>query len=210
MPRSAHLRLTPTTPPIAVNRKVTPKRHANAFYRTREHLTPDEVEACIRAAGQAGRYGHRDAAMLTVAFRHGLRVAELCGLRWDQADFTLGLLHIIRRKGGRPGTHTLYGPEIRALRRLKREQQPASSYIFTSERHGPVTPDGVRKIVARAGALAGLPFTIHPHMLRHACGYKLAADHTPTREIQQHLGHQNIGHTVRYTTLTPGGRYWKD
>ncbi|MCZ6680863.1 MAG: tyrosine-type recombinase/integrase, partial [Candidatus Poribacteria bacterium] len=70
----------------------------------------------------------------------------------------------------------------------------------------------VRKIIARAGELAGLGFPVHPHMLRHACGFKLANDGHDTRAIQHYLGHKNIQHTVRYTELAPDrfNRFWQD
>jgi len=114
------------------------------------------------------------------------------------------LLHITRLKRGLPSTHPLRGPEIRALRRLQREQQAASPYVFTTERRGPLTPAAVRKLVTRIGEAAGFPFPVHPHMLRHACRFKLANETHDTRAIQQYLGHRNISHTVRYTELAPG------
>ena len=85
-------------------------------------------------------------------------------------------------------------------------------HVFTSERGGPMKRANVHKIVARAGRLAGLPFPAHPHMLRHACGYKLANDGQDTRAIQQYLGHKNIQHTVRYTELAPTRfkDFWRD
>jgi hypothetical protein len=58
-------------------------------------------------------------------------------------------------------------------------------------------------MVERAGTAAKLGFKAHPHMLRHACGYKLANDGHDTRALQAYLGHRNIQHTVRYTELTP-------
>jgi type 1 fimbriae regulatory protein FimE len=75
-----------------------------------------------------------------------------------------------------------------------------------------MTTDNVRKLVARSGQLAGLPFPVHPHMLRHACGFKLANDGQDTRAVQLYLGHRNIQHTVRYTELTPGRfrNFWDD
>jgi len=80
-------------------------------------------------------------------------------------------------------------------------QYPETAYLFVSERKAPLTTDAVRKIVGRAGRLAALPFPVHPHMLRHATGYKLANDGQDTRAIQQYLGHRNIQHTTRYTEL---------
>jgi type 1 fimbriae regulatory protein FimB/type 1 fimbriae regulatory protein FimE len=119
-------------------------------------------------------------------------------LRWDQVDLAQGLLHVRRLKNGNPSTHPIQGPIIRALRRLRRDY-PDSPYVFSGERKGPLTPSSVRKVMARAGVAAGLEFPVHPHMLRHAAGYKLANDGHDTRAIQHYLGHRNITHTVRYT-----------
>ena len=112
-----------------------------------------------------------------------------------------------QRKGVRP----LYASELRALRKLKRDY-PASPNVFTTERTGPLTASTVRKLVARAGQTAGIAFPVHPHMLRHACGFKLANDGHDTRAIQQYMGHRNIQHTVKYTELTPArfNGFWKD
>ncbi len=188
-----------------------PRKRPNAERRSREFLTPAEVEALIKAAQGVGRHGHRDATMILIAYRHALRVSELTALRWDQADLAQGLLHVRRRKNGNPSTHPLHGPELRALRRIRREY-PNSPYIFTGERNGPLTDSTVRKMVARAGTLAGLEFPVHPHMLRHAAGYKLANDGQDTRAIQHYLGHKNISHTVRYTELSPERfkDFWED
>jgi type 1 fimbriae regulatory protein FimB/type 1 fimbriae regulatory protein FimE len=197
--------------PSIENGKVTPPRRLrNADRRSREHLVPAEVEALIKAAGSIGRHGQRDATLLLIAYRHGLRVSELVALRWDQFDLKLGLIHINRMKNGVPSTHPVRGPELRALRELQREY--AGPYVFATERGGPMTTTTVRKLVARAGVLAKLPFPIHPHMLRHACGYKLANEGHDTRAVQHYLGHKNIQHTTRYTELAPERfkNFWRD
>ena len=188
-----------------------PPRLTNAARRSREYLTPDEVEKVIAAAGKAGRHGFRDRTLVLLAYRHGLRVSELVALRWDQVDLKAGTLHVSRIKNGLPSSHPLRGPELRALRELRR-QYPSSPYLFVTELGGPMTTATVRKLVARAGVLAHLPFPIHPHMLRHATGYKLANDGHDTRAIQHYLGHKNITHTVRYTEMSPGRfkGFWKD
>ena len=192
------------------NRKV-PQRPTNAELRTREYLTADEIAALTKAARSLGRHGHRDATLILLAFRHGLRVSELVALRWEQIDLKQGTIHVNRRKNGSDSVHPVRGPELRALRRLRRDY-PSSPYVFSTERKGPLTPSTVRHIVKRAGAKAGLPFPVHPHMLRHACGYKLANDGHDTRAIQQYLGHKNITHTVRYTELASDRfkRFWRD
>jgi type 1 fimbriae regulatory protein FimE len=188
-----------------------PRKPRNADRRSREFLTPAEVERLAKAAEQVGRHGHRDATMILMAYRHALRVSELCSLRWDQVDLAQGLLHVRRRKNGTPSSHPLHGPELRALRRLQRDY-PTCPYVFTGERNGPLTDSTVRKLVARAGRAAKLDFPVHPHMLRHAAGYKLANDGQDTRAIQHYLGHKNITHTVRYTELSPERfkDFWED
>jgi type 1 fimbriae regulatory protein FimB/type 1 fimbriae regulatory protein FimE len=197
--------------PRVENGKVTPPRRIrNADRRSREHLVPAEVEVLIKAAGAVGRHGRRDATLLLIAYRHGLRVSELVALRWDQLDLKQGLIHINRLKNGVPSTHPLRGPELRALRQLKRDYP--GPYVLATERGGPMTPATVRKLVARAGVLAKLPFPVHPHMLRHACGYKLANEGHDTRAVQHYLGHKNIQHTTRYTELAPDRfkNFWRD
>jgi len=135
----------------------------------------------------------------------------LVSLRWDQVGFQQGLLHVARRKHGIPSVHPLRGPELRALRKLQRNYS-YTTYLFISERKAPLTPDSVRKIVGRAGREAGIEFQVHPHMLRHATGYKLANDGHDTRAIQHYLGHRNIQHTTRYTELAPDRfkEFWRD
>jgi type 1 fimbriae regulatory protein FimB/type 1 fimbriae regulatory protein FimE len=191
-----HLRLVS---PRAVNGTVPPRRRPNATLRAREYLTPDEVERLIKAA-KANRHGQRDATMILIAYRHGLRAAEVVDLRWDQVELGRNAaLHVRRVKNGIATTHPLQGDEMRALRALGRE----SPFVFVSERGTPFTRAGFAKMVARLGVEAGFKFGVHPHMLRHACGFKLANDGHDTRALQAYLGHKNIQHTVRYTELSP-------
>jgi integrase len=191
--------------PSTVNGTVAnqpPRRQPNSTVRAREYLTDAEVAKLITAAG-FNRHAHRDATMILLAFRHGFRVAELVALRWDSLDFGHGRIHVNRAKSGSPSVHPLSGRELRALRRLRREQEPESPFVFTSERGAPFTTAGFRKLVARAGAAAKFDFPVHPHMLRHACGFALANKGVDTRSLQAYLGHKNIQHTVRYTELSP-------
>ncbi|WP_338830437.1 tyrosine-type recombinase/integrase [Bradyrhizobium sp. 27S5] len=196
----SHLKLVgPTT---EIRTVVTPRRRPNAELRTREYLTEAEV-AKLRDVAKDNRYGHRDATMILTAFRHGLRVSELVDLRWDQIDFDTANLAVRRAKRGTPSTHPIMGDELRALRRLQREQESKSPFVFTSERGSPFTTAGFARLVERAGEAAGLGFKAHPHMLRHACGFALAGKGRDTRALQAYLGHKNIQHTVRYTELSP-------
>jgi integrase len=196
---NSHLKLVS---PATENRTVaTPLRRPNAELRTREYLTDAEVANLIEAA-KANRYGHRDATMVLLAYRHGLRASELVDLRWDQIDFGNATLAVRRAKKGTPSTHPIQGDELRALRRLQREQEPKSPFVFTSERGSPFTTAGFARMIERAGAVAGFEFKAHPHMLRHACGFALANKGHDTRSLQAYLGHRNIQHTVKYTELS--------
>jgi integrase len=107
--------------------------------RTREYLTGAEVEKLMESARKSSRYGHRDATMILIAYRHGLRASEVCDLQWHQVELTAGRLHVRRTKRGTPSVHPIQGDELRALRRLQREQPP-SPYVFCSERGGPIAP----------------------------------------------------------------------
>jgi len=189
--------------------KLPPRRKTNAELRSREYLTESEIEKLVKAAEKVGRHGHRDATLILIAYRHALRVSELVSLRWDAIDLGKGFIHINRLKNGRDGTHPFSGREIRALRRLKREYAD-SPHIFVSERGGPMTPSNVRKMLTRAGEGLGMP--IHPHMLRHGCGFKLANQGIDTRSIQAYMGHSSIASTVVYTEIATERfkGFWKD
>ena len=149
--------------------------------------------------------------MILIAFRHGLRASETVDLRWDQVDFNRAVLHVRRSKGGTPSVHPLCGSEMRALRRLQREGT-AGPFVFVSERGAPLTTAGFARMIERAASAAGLGLKVHPHMLRHACGYALANKGHDTRALQAYLGHRNIQHTVRYTELASDRfkRFWTD
>jgi integrase len=157
------------------------------------------VDCLQDAARKHSRYGHRDATAILIAYRHGLRASELCELTWNMIELDSGRIHVRRDKNGVDSTHPLTG-------------KMQSRFVFNTERGGPVTRAWFLKMVRRTGELAKLPFPIHPHMLRHACGFKLANDGVDTRALQHFLGHRNIAHTVRYIELRSDrfDGFWKD
>jgi type 1 fimbriae regulatory protein FimE len=171
----------------------------NSSYRPREYLTEKEVERLIETARKRGRNGARDAAAILLAYRHGLRAQELCSLKWAQIDLRNGRLHVSRAKGGQESVHPLHGPELRALRPL----QGSSPYVLITEAGTPVTTAWFLRMIQRTGRAARLPFPVHPHMLRHSTGYKLANDGQDTRSLAHYLGHRNLQSTARYTALAP-------
>src|SRR5512135_2473904 len=184
------------------------KQHSS---RDREYLRPDEVEALMKAARRLGRHGERDAAIVLLMFRHGLRTAELVALKWSQVDLKRGYLDVKRAKGGSDSKHPLRGPQLRALRQLQRDY-PNSPYVFVSERGAPLSPRSVRHIISRAVVAAKLGFAVHTHQLMHPCGFFLASKGHDTRAIQDYLGHRDIHHTVRYTRMAPQRfeSFWED
>jgi integrase len=155
-----------------------------------------EFDAGIMETPKANHHGYRDALMVLLADRHGLRAVEVVDQRWEQVDFKTASLHIRRAKNGTPATHPLSGREMRELRRHQRES-PALPFVFVSERGAPLSAPGFSRMIERAASAADLGIKAHAHMLRHACGYKLANDGHDTRAIQAYLGHRNIQNTTR-------------
>ena len=179
-----------------------PRRKKNRDTRAREYLTLAEVKKLRDGAHASGRNGSRDSLLVLILFRHALRVAEIVSLTWDEVHFEDGTMLVRRVKNGREGVHFMEGDEIRQIKQLRRESTP-SRFIFCSERGGPLSSRSVHHIVQKAGEAAGLPFPVHPHMLRHAKGFQLAQKGADTRAIQGYLGHRDIKSTVIYTELDP-------
>jgi len=160
------------------------------------------VQRLLEAAGQRGRHPLRDRTLLLLMFRHGLRVGEACLLKWDAVMLEERCIAITRLKGSNSGVHRLQPDELEALVRL-RDRYSGSYALFVNERGMKLTTGAISKMMKRSGELADLPLPVHPHMLRHSCGYYLAEQGLPTRDIQEYLGHKNIQHTVRYTAANP-------
>ena len=180
--------------------KSPPRKPHNAEVRPREYLTPEEVQRLMQAARRCGRHGHRDATLILIIYRHGLRVSEAVSLRWELVDLHTGRLHVVRRKAGTPSVHPLRGQELRSLRRLARENS-GSPYLFVSERRSPLGDSAVRKLIARA-----VEWQDSPSPYIRTCCVTPPATSWPTMvttcAIQHYLGHKNIQHTVRYTQLS--------
>lgn len=179
--------------------------------RSREYLLESEVDAVISAAKKS-RHGLRDSTLVLLSYRHGLRVSEAINLKWEDLDLALGSIHIKRLKKGKSGRHPLKKVEILALNKLLKLTSKESRYIFTSQLGLLLSDRACEKIVEKAGIVAGLPFPIHPHMLRHSCGYRLANQGIDTRAIAEYLGHTSLNNCYRYTAIAPGrfNDFWSD
>jgi type 1 fimbriae regulatory protein FimB/type 1 fimbriae regulatory protein FimE len=151
-------------------RATPPRRRPNKEVRVREYLTENECRILITTARKRrGRYGLRDALAIRMCWRHGLRVSELCGLRWDHVEWKTARVTVHRAKGSVDSTHPISGDELLELRAVRRTQEPGCRFIFMNERGAPMTASGFRKMLATVGAACSQPH-VHPHMLRHSCG----------------------------------------
>jgi integrase len=167
----------------------------------RLHLTPEEANRLIAAAGKRGRYPERDKILVRLVYRHGLRASEACDLRWTDLNLDDGSITVRRRKMGKNSTHTMDRDELRDLRRLQRATN--SPYVFITERGGPLSVGTLEYIVREAGKCASLPVDVHPHMLRHAAGYALINAEVDVRLVQEFLGHKTPAMTAHYTAVSP-------
>ena len=157
----------------------------------------------LLAALRQNRHGHRDWLIALLIYRHGLRVSEAYDLRWDDIDLGKRTIIVRRLKGSTDSSHYLERDELAGLKRLAREQEPRSAYVFVNERNQPFGRMGIARMIERAGETAKLPFPIHVHMIRHSTGYALANKGMDTRRLQHFLGHASITNTVRYTAMSP-------
>ena len=189
----------------------TRKKRKNKELRDREYLTTSEIKMLIKAIRKHSLNPIRNEALIVTMFRHGLRVSEAVSLKWSQIDFEERVIHISRAKGSLDGTHPIPGEEMRLLRKLFKISG-SHSHVFISQQGGPFTTSGISNILKRGVKYTNILFPIHPHMLRHSCGYYLANNNHSLRAIQMYLGHKSISNTVIYTQLATGAfdSFWKD
>jgi type 1 fimbriae regulatory protein FimB len=176
----------------------------DAHERRRDFLNEAEIAALLDGA-KAGRHGVRDHLLLLMMYRHGLRVSEAVGLRRDEVDLDRARLWVRRLKNGLSVEQPIAGDELRALRRYLATRRDALPWLFLSERGQPLTRQSVNYLITAAAIRAGVA-PVHPHMLRHSCGFALADRGHDLRLIQDYLGHRDPKHTVHYTRIA-GSRF---
>jgi type 1 fimbriae regulatory protein FimB len=174
--------------------------------RSREYLTPDEVERLLTAAKEgATRNPERDHAILAMLYRHGLRVSELCDLRLSDIDLNEATLYLRHQKSGERSVHPLFKPDVAAIRKwlaVRATMAPREDFLFVSEQRTRINRATVWLMIGTVSREAGLShLKVHPHSLRHSLGFKLVNDGHDVRKIQDYLGHKSIQTTVRYTKL---------
>jgi type 1 fimbriae regulatory protein FimB len=167
--------------------------------RARDFLSEGEVDRLLRGARQ-GRHGPRDHLFILMTYRHGLRVSEAIGLRRSDLDLITARLWVRRLKSGLSVEQPIAGDELRAIKRHLAARSDRLPWLFLSERGQPLTRQAAHYLVATAARRAGLD-NVHPHTLRHACGYYLANRGHDLRLIQDYLGHREPRHTAHYTRV---------
>lgn len=182
----------------------------NSDIKKRNFLTQNEIESLLNAAN-SGPHAARNYCLTLLCFIHGFRAREICRLRISDIDLRSKCIYIHRLKKGFSTTHPLLNKEIQALKRWLdiRDEYPQSTseWLFLSRKGNPLSRQQFYQIISASGDQAGLPLEIHPHMLRHSCGFALANMGIDTRLIQDYLGHRNIRHTVWYTASNAGRFY---
>lgn len=167
--------------------------------RERRYITPAEYVRLLDAAGRL-RNGVRNHLLVMLMYRHGLRVSEALGLRTSHIDFAAQSLCVLRLKSGVSGQHPLLPETAAALRAwLQIRGDRPSNLLFARACGAALSRQQVHVIVRLAGEVAELDVHVHPHMLRHGCGYALANRGVDTRLLQDYLGHRSISSTVVYT-----------
>ena len=182
----------------------------DAHERARDYITVAEFDRLFAAAGKT-RNPTRNQALLIMMFRHGLRCSEVCHLRSDDLSLETSHLWVRRLKQGLSTQHPIAGDELRVIRRYLRNRSSFLPWLFISERDGQLTRNSVYAIVCAAAKKAGLD-SVHPHMLRHGCGFYLSNRGFDLRAIQDYLGHRDPKHTARYTRTAAArfNKFWPD
>jgi site-specific recombinase XerD len=199
----------------------TQKSARTRNHRTREYLTPEEIDRLLDVAKNgvkqpnggppkpATRNQERDFCLLGMMYRHGLRVTEAVDLRLDDIDLDHTTFHVRRLKDSASGAHPIYPADRKALSawlKVRKAMKPNNDFLFISERRSQLNRTSVWEIIRVVATAAGLAhLNVHPHTLRHSTGFTLINSGVDIRRVQCFLGHRSIQTTTRYTALAANG-----
>lgn len=173
----------------------------------RKYITKEEFDILlnsrVKTKRESGKRVLRYRTILSLLYYHGLRKKELCDLKWENVNLSCNPPNIFieRAKNGRSGTHPLVSDERTLLESLKK-MSVKDEYVIENPMGGKLSRESIDKFFQTINEKEILPFHLHPHMLRHGCGYYLANKDVSLRRIQDYLGHTNLSSTVIYTTLS--------
>ncbi len=184
-----------TFPPVC-----DPEAPVDVHHKPIDYLTEAEVTRLISGA-KYSRNSERDQLLILMLFRHGYRESEAIMCRRDWIDLNKAVVWIARLKKGMSRYHPISGDEMRMIRRYLRTRTDDMPWLFISERMQPLSDRSVRQIVKNAAIIAKLKH-VHPHMLRHSCGFYLREKGYDQRMIQEYLGHSSPESTARYTRIS--------
>ncbi len=169
------------------------------FTTDKDFLTGPEMDALLKASKKS-RYPIRDYIILLMMYRHGLRVSELINIKLKDLNLQQSSLWVNRLKNGLSGNHPIKGDELRAIKRYLKTRSDQLPYLFINERGNQFTRQAINYIINQAAKRAKLD-NVHPHTMRHSCGFYLANRGVDLRVIQDYLGHRDPKHTVLYTKI---------
>ena len=173
---------------------------ANAHEKPKDFLTINEIRILADAVIKT-RSPLRNRLIIMMMFMHGLRVSELINITINDIDFDNARLWVNRLKGGLSTEHPIDRKLFKNILRYRNYHRitfPANPIFFQNESGQPLTRQGVSYLIKTVSAIASIP-NVHPHTLRHSCGFYLANKGYDLRLIQDYLGHRDPKHTAIYT-----------
>ncbi len=174
-------------------------RGPKAPRRLPQVLDADEAQALVELQGDDS-LSLRDRAMLELFYSSGLRLSELCGLRWIDLDLSEGSARVLG-KGRKTRLVPVGRHAVEALRALAVQGAAPESPVFTGRGGSAIAPRTVQQRIKLAAQRQGLWKRVHPHMLRHSCASHLLESSADLRGVQELLGHADIATTQIYTHL---------
>jgi integrase/recombinase XerC len=162
-------------------------------------LDPDEAARLVEVPTDVP-LGRRDRALLELFYSSGLRLSELCGLRWHDLDLDEGIVTVLG-KGSRQRVVPVGSHARKALGEWRNETHAAGDAPVFPGRNGPITPRAVQLRLRQLAQRQGLFKRVHPHLLRHSFASHVLESSGDLRGVQELLGHADIATTQIYTHL---------